>query len=98
LPSFNCQETFQMKSYLRITGFTILGISCVLFLLIPVVPFMGFPAAKTAGIAAGLLIAGEITFYLSIFILGRSLWEKLKSRFSFPGKKKKETGLSTDSK
>jgi len=87
-----------MKSYLKIIGFTILGISCVLFLLIPAVPFLGFPAAKTAGIAAGLLIAGEITFYLSIFILGRSFWEKIKSRISFRGKKKKETGLSIERK
>ncbi len=88
----------QMKSYLKIIGFTILAISCVLFLLIPVVPFLGFSSAKTAGIAAGLLIAGEVTFYMSLSILGRSFWHKIKSRISFFIKKKKDASLSVENK
>lgn len=82
------------KLYLKITGFAVLAISFVLFLLIPVVPFLGYPAKKAGAIAAGLLIAGEILFYTSLFILGRSFWDRIKSKLSFLRKKKKETELS----
>ena len=68
---------------LRITGFVILAISCILFILIPVVPWFDFSAAQIAGISAGLLIAGEILFYLSLFILGREFYDKIKSRIKF---------------
>ena len=68
---------------LRITGFVILAVSCLLFLLIPVVPWFDFSAAQIAGISAGLLIAGEILFYLSLFILGREFYDKIKSRIKF---------------
>jgi len=68
---------------LRITGFVILAVSCILFILIPVVPWFDFSAAQIAGISAGLLIAGEILFYLSLFILGREFYDKIKSRIMF---------------
>jgi hypothetical protein len=71
------------KRFLRITGFVILITSCFLFILIPVVPWFGFPAGKVAGIAAGLLIAGEILFYLSLFILGKEFYSKIKSKIKF---------------
>jgi len=68
---------------LKIIGFIILAISCILFILIPVVPWFDFSAGQIAGITAGLLIAGEILFYLSLFILGRSFYDKLKSKLKF---------------
>jgi len=64
-------------------GYILLVISCVSFLLIPVVPFLGFSAIKIAGITTGLIITGEILFYLSLFILGRSFYEKIKSKLKF---------------
>lgn len=64
-------------------GYILLGISCVSFLLIPVVPFLGFSAIKIAGITTGLIITGEILFYLSLFILGRSFYDKIKSMLKF---------------
>jgi hypothetical protein len=71
------------SKFLRITGFVILAISCILFIMIPVVPWFDFSAAQIAGISAGLLIAGEILFYLSLFILGREFYDKIKSRITF---------------
>jgi len=71
------------SKFLRITGFVILAISCILFIMIPVVPWFDFSAAQIAGISAGLLIAGEILFYLSLFILGREFYDKIKSRIKF---------------
>jgi len=71
------------NNLLKIIGFIILAISCILFILIPVVPWFDFSAGQIAGITAGLLIAGEILFYLSLFILGRSFYDKLKSKLKF---------------
>jgi hypothetical protein len=68
---------------IKIAGYIILGISCLLFILIPVVPWFDFSKTQIAGITAALLIAGEITFYLSLFILGKSFFEKIKSKFKF---------------
>jgi hypothetical protein len=68
---------------IKITGYIILIISCLLFILIPVVPWFDISAGKKAGIAAGLLIAGEILFYTSLIILGRTIFEKIKSRLKF---------------
>jgi len=66
---------------IKIIGYIILGISIVIWLLIPVVPFLGFSVAKVAGITTGLIIAGEITFYLSIFMIGKEFLVKIKNWF-----------------
>jgi hypothetical protein len=81
------------KRLLRVTGFVILIISCILFILIPVVPWFGFSAARVAGIATGLLISGEILFYLSLFILGKEFYSKIKSKIKFWKPKTGSTNL-----
>ena len=86
------------KELLRIAGFIILSISCLLFILIPVVPWFHFSAGQIAGITAVLLIAGEILFYLSLFILGRSFFDKIKSRLKFWKLKSKGPDVSAESK
>ncbi|MFO7620520.1 MAG: transporter suffix domain-containing protein [Bacteroidales bacterium] len=83
--------------FMKITGFVILTIACLLFLLIPVVPWLGFSAGKIAGISVGLLIAGEVLFYLSLFILGRSYFDKIKSRLKFWIKRIRGTKASPES-
>lgn len=65
----------------KIIGYIIFGISCVIWGLIVVVPFMGFSGGKIAGITTGLVIAGEITFYLSIFLIGKEFVMKIKNKF-----------------
>jgi len=67
----------------KILGFVLLSVSCILFILIPVVPWFDFTAGQIAGITAGLLIAGEILFYLSLAILGKTFYNKIKSRLKF---------------
>ncbi len=68
---------------LRITGYILFVISTLSFLLIFVIPWFGYTKAQIAGIITGLVITGEVTFYLSLFILGKSFWEKIKSWFRF---------------
>jgi hypothetical protein len=64
-------------------GYILLLISCISFLLILVVPWIGFSKIQIAGITTGLIIVGEVLFYLSLFILGRSFYDKIKSKFKF---------------
>jgi len=47
------------------------------------VPWFGFSKIQLAGITTGLLIVGEILFYLSLLILGRSFYDKIKSKLKF---------------
>ena len=75
---------------IKIAGYILLTISCLLFILIPVVPWFNLSAVQMGGITDGLLIAGEITFYLSLFILGRSFYEKIRNRLRF--RRSKENG------
>ncbi|MEE4115568.1 MAG: transporter suffix domain-containing protein [Marinilabiliaceae bacterium] len=72
-------------------GFILLIISVLAFLMIPVVPFLGFPGIQIAGITTVLIIVGEVLFYLSLFILGRSFYDKIKSKLKFWKKKGKDT-------
>ena len=65
----------------KLIGYIIFGICCILWGLILVVPFLGFSTAKIAGITTGLIIAGEITFYLSIFLIGKEFLVKIKNKF-----------------
>jgi len=80
----------QKVGLIKISGYILLTISCLLFILIPAVPWFNFSAVQKGGITAGLIIAGEITFYLSIFILGRSFYEKIRNRLRF--RRSKENG------
>jgi len=65
----------------KLIGYVIFGICCILWGLILVVPFLGFSVAKIATVTTGLIIAGEITFYLSIFMIGKEFLVKMKNKF-----------------
>jgi hypothetical protein len=51
--------------------------------MILIIPWIGFSKIQIAGITTGLIIAGEILFYLSLIILGKSFWTKIKSKLKF---------------
>jgi hypothetical protein len=51
--------------------------------MILVVPWLDFSKVQIAGITTGLIITGEILFYTSLIILGKSFWEKIKSKLKF---------------
>lgn len=74
-------------------GYILLIISCLSFLLILIVPWLGFSKIQIAGITTGLIITGEILFYLSLFILGRSFYEKIKQKLRFWKKKTTDPNL-----
>jgi hypothetical protein len=48
-----------------------------------IVPWLGFSKMQIAGITTGLIIAGEVLFYTSLIILGRSFWDKITGKLKF---------------
>jgi len=64
-------------------GYILFSFSILCFLLLLVVPLTGFSGGKIAGLATFLFIAGEVLFYVSIFILGKSFYQKIKSKLRF---------------
>jgi hypothetical protein len=84
----NYQAPHNRNTYmLKLAGYTLLAISTISFLMILVIPWFGYSKGEIAGIITGLIIVGEVTFYLSIFILGKTFWEKIKSYFRFDKEK-----------
>jgi hypothetical protein len=79
---------------IKTTGYILLVIACLSFLMIPIVPWIGFSKIQIAGISTGLLITGEVLFYLSLFILGRSFWDKIKGKLTFWKGKANDPDLS----
>jgi multisubunit Na+/H+ antiporter MnhE subunit len=79
---------------LKTTGYILFVISALSFLMILVVPWLGFSKVQIAGITTGLIIAGEILFYTSLIILGRSFWDKIKSKLKFWKVKTNDPDLS----
>jgi hypothetical protein len=52
----------------------------------------GIVGRENAGITTGLVIAGEITFYLGIFLVGKEFLVKIKNKF----KRKKDVPPEID--
>jgi hypothetical protein len=65
---------------IKTLGYTLFVICCVAWLLIPVIPFLGFSKGEIAGIITGLIIFGEVTFYVSILLLGKTLYNKIREK------------------
>ena len=78
-------------------GYILLLISCLSFLMILIVPWLGFSKIQIAGITSGLIIVGEILFYLSLVILGRSFYDKIKSKLKFWKTKATDVDLPSQS-
>lgn len=68
---------------IKIIGYILFLICCISFLLILVFPWFGFSKSQIAGITVGLIITGEVTFYLSIIILGKSFYNKIRNILKF---------------
>ncbi len=68
---------------LKTIGYILFLVSCLSFLTILVLPWIGLSKTQIAGFTTGLIITGEVLFYLSLFILGRSFYDKVKSKLKF---------------
>jgi len=71
----------------KLIGYIIFAFSCLVWGLIFIIPWLGFSKSQIAGIITVLIIVGEITFYISIFLIGKSFYAKIKSKLIFWKKK-----------
>lgn len=66
----------------RSLGWALIVTSFVLWGIIALLPFLGLTGAGIAAITTGLVIFGEITFWLGLLLVGRQAWDKMKYLFS----------------
>ena len=74
-------------------GFSLIIFSFIPFILVFIIPFLGFPIAKSTVIVGFLIIIAEISFYLGIAFVGKSLFHyskaKIKDLFAIKYSKRK---------
>jgi hypothetical protein len=66
---------------IKTLGYILFIVCCLAWLMILVIPFLGYTKGETAGIITGLVIFGEVTFYVSILMLGKTFYNKIRERF-----------------
>lgn len=72
---------------IKTLGYILFVLCCLAWLMILVIPWMGFPKGETAGIIGGLIIFGEVSFYVSILMLGKTFYNKIREKLRFRRKK-----------
>jgi hypothetical protein len=72
---------------IKTLGYILFVLCCLAWLLILVIPWLGFSKGGTAGIIAGLIIFGEVSFYVSILMLGKTFYNKIREKIRFRRKK-----------
>jgi len=79
-------------------GLVIIVLSVLLFLFLPVIPFLNFNDKTKVTISTVVFIIAEITFYTGGFLLGKELFSKYKSYLNPKNwfKKKKEDREEVD--
>jgi len=61
------------KSTGRALGILLVAVSILAYLLLLAVPLLDATAVAKAGIASGLIVLGEVTFWVGAVLLGREL-------------------------
>ena len=74
------EETSPKSPFLLYAGISMIVLSFVLYALIPAVPFFPISTeAKGAGVT-GLILSGEISFWVGLVIAGKPAYESMKNR------------------
>jgi len=68
-------------------GYVMLVIACLAWVAILLLPFLGISLAVAAAFTTGLVIAGEVTFFAGIALLGKEAWQKIKAVFGIGASK-----------
>ena len=76
---------------IKTIGYSLFVLSCLAWLMILIIPFLGFSKGLAAGIITVLIILGEVTFFVSILLLGKPFYTKIKEKIGFRRKKKEKS-------
>jgi hypothetical protein len=63
------------------SGYTLLALSFLAWGAILSLPLFQISVGTAAALTTGLIIAGEVAFYLAIALLGKEAWQKIKGFF-----------------
>lgn len=63
----------------RLLGWTVLGVSAVLWAAVVVVPFLPLSGAQKIWAAGALAVAGEVAFWIAAVVLGREAVRRYRS-------------------
>jgi hypothetical protein len=66
----------------KAAGYCLFVLSFVAWIAIAALPFFDLSLSAVAAISTGLIIAGEVLFFLSVLLLGREFAAKTKQAFS----------------
>lgn len=83
---------FTKKFKIRL-GLTLITISVLIFLTLFVIPFLGIDLKFKLSILTVLAIAGEISYWIGVLLIGKEAWKKFKELLksgSWLEKKKEE--------
>ena len=76
----------QSLSVRQITGYGLLAMSCVAWVILPAIPFLGLSASQKVAWAGGVFLFAEITWWSAMPLLGpeavhlsKSLWKKVRA-------------------
>lgn len=65
------------------TGYVLLIVSCLAWGAIAALPFFSISVGEAAVATTGLIILGEVSFFLGVLLLGKEAWEKIKAWFGW---------------
>lgn len=65
----------------KIIGYVLLGLSCMTWIFIPFIGLLNLTMSQSAILLTTLIVLGEGCFLLSIFFLGKEIWQKIKQFF-----------------
>lgn len=63
-------------------GLAIIGLSLVLWIVLPIVPFLPLTTRRKAAVALVIFILAEVTFYLGAFLAGKAVLLRFKAWFN----------------
>ena len=68
----------------KVIGYFLFVISFIAWAAIAALPFLNLSIEMAAAITTGLIVGGEIAFFLSIVLLGKEFLAKIKSFYNNP--------------
>ena len=71
----------------KMFGYGMLVVACLAWGALLILPFLGVSLATAATFTTGLIITGEITFFIGIALLGKEAWQKIKTAFGIGPRK-----------
>lgn len=67
------------SAFINPVASTLMVLSTIAWTLVFVIPFLDYSATAMAGMITGLIVLGEVSFYIAILLLGKPMWQKIKA-------------------